>query len=445
MKTISVRITLALSLISLSSFAGDGVKKFPSIDPASDSSDLRVLNSLSKDTDLLAIGESVHGSAGFIQMEHRITRYLVEKRGFRTILLENPVIRTAGLSEWVKSCASSEKKKSAFAVDMPIDLLYQPIEEDRTFLQWMCDFNRVHPNDPVAFRGMDIWDRPWEHQAQLERVDAELGLGLKSDLAVTAEHCWLHSVKNWDTYPELMKKLAVEKKIPDADYIPCSETLAKLRKFTEREIRRSSSLAGKSIRKRRYALHAFLQSLNTAAAYQGRLNFVYLGFGPAWNQRDQAQAANEYSIWEQEGKKPAVLIAHTSHTSRMRSTSDWWKTGVGAFRSGLSFLEEKTPLRIRNIGLTGYRVTGVQGDFLTPTSADSLDVALHGQGVTSAWVNPRGSFVRAKDRWWIENENDKDSPDGVYMVPKDNFDLFVFLDESLRGKDVLPWHSVWRW
>jgi erythromycin esterase-like protein len=54
--------------------------------------------------DVIAIGESAHGSAGFLRMQTRLIRYLVEHQGIRLIVWENPVLRSLELSRWVASC-----------------------------------------------------------------------------------------------------------------------------------------------------------------------------------------------------------------------------------------------------------------------------------------------------------------------------------------------------
>ncbi len=392
-----------------------------------------ILDRLSFGTDIIAIGESVHGSSEFLKTQARISKYLIEKKGFRTLIVENPLLRSMGITEWVRSCAS---EASRFA--LPIDLLYEPVEEDRDFLNWICAYNKSHPKDPIVFRGMDIWDRPWENQKKLEELNQVLSLGARSELALTLKHCWIHAEKDWSQYMEFVKRLKVEKKIPDLDYIPCTESLRAVRKNAEMRMKRAR---GKEL----YDLYSVVESVESSLGYQGNFNFAYQGFGLKWNARDQAQAAITHAIWKQEGRKPAILIAHTSHTARMRSLSDWWKTGLGEIRSGVSYLLEKTRLRVKTIGLTGYEVSGTQGVFLKSTSPDSMDFVLHEVGIKWAWINPRNDFVRSKERWWIQNENDKDSPNGVYMIPKDNFDYFFFVDQSLVGKAILPWHDVWNW
>jgi hypothetical protein len=54
--------------------------------------------------DVVALGESVHGSSGFLRIQTRLIRYLVEKHGLRLIVWENPTLRSLELGRWVSSC-----------------------------------------------------------------------------------------------------------------------------------------------------------------------------------------------------------------------------------------------------------------------------------------------------------------------------------------------------
>src|SRR5688572_16400776 len=103
-----------------------------------------------KPADVVALGETVHGSGSFLRMQTRLIRYLVSSHGFRLIVWENPTLRSLELARWVASCT---KTKTA----APIDVLYMPTAADRPLFDWICDYNRSHPNDPIVFRGMDVW------------------------------------------------------------------------------------------------------------------------------------------------------------------------------------------------------------------------------------------------------------------------------------------------
>ena len=413
-----------------------GLQSISGTDPKLPNSELaKLLNPLIKGYPFIAIGESVHGSAGFIQMQHRLIKFLVEKHNFRLIEWENPVIRSAGLTRWLNKCRDGNEGEA------PINLLYQPIQEDLDLFEWMCDFNYKHADDPIVWRGIDIWDRAWEHQERMEKLAAQLNIPVSHELDIAREHCWFHGDKDWSRLNERWDTLKREKKIPDADYKPCLKALREI------EVQARQRLAQKSSSpKNKFELHRLVQSAGSATGFQKYWNFAIKGQAYSWNWRDIAQSQNEYSIWLQEGKLKTILVAHTSHTSLMETDSDWWKLGEGAIRSGVSYLKNFLPGMIFTIGLTGYDVTGTQGDFLKPTSPESLDLTLHQKGMKYAFIDSFGTFATSRKRWWIENENQADTyPDGVYMIPKDNFDVLFFMDQSYVGKKVEPWLPVFYW
>ncbi len=432
------------SLMILIPFAGSSIadEKIPGIvalsgtDPDLPDAELRVIDPLVKGARFVAIGEAVHGSAGFIKMEHRLTRYLVERKGFRLIIFESPVMRSRGLTRWVEGCASGASKSKK----LPIDLHQSPIDEDWDFYVWMCDFNRKNRNNPVRFRGMDIWDRPWEHQIEMERLTKKLRFNFGEQLALTRKHCWYHDEKDWSRSKEYMDILVREKKIPEVDYIPCTKSLKSMEKAVDQRL-------GRNLSDREYFdAHTLIQSIQTSFGYQANFNFAFQSFGKQWNSRDLAQAKNQYSIWEQEGEPRTVLVAHTSHATKMLSGSDWWKTGEGVFKSGVFFLRQWLGNSVRTIGLTGYDVTGKQGNYTKPTSPKSLDLFLHRRGYSVAYVDSYSKFITSQPRWWVHNENDKSHyTDGVYLIPRDNFDAFVFIDRSYKGNPILPWRDDWQW
>ena len=119
--------------------------------------------------DVVALGETVHGSSGFLRIQTRLIRYLVVNHGFRLIVWENPTLRSLELARWVSSCTKAK-------TPAPVDVLYMPTPSDLPLWEWVCDFNLAHPGDPIVFRGMDVWDRPWEHYARIRTLGARLGI-----------------------------------------------------------------------------------------------------------------------------------------------------------------------------------------------------------------------------------------------------------------------------
>ena len=423
---------LIFLLFSQMGYASDGIYFISGSDPSAPAAELAPLDALTSGARLVAMGESVHSSSKIIQMKDRMTRYLVEKLGFRLILSETPLVRGYGLTKWLQACTSQ-------SLPPPIDLLYNPVEEERALFLWACDFNRKNPRNPVQFRGIDIWDRPWEWQTLTEKFARALALPFKDALQTTREHCALHGDSGWSQYDAMLNRLAREKKFPDADYVPCMQALKYMQSKVIAELKSS----------KKSAFFNLLPLIESAMGYEDFYNYFEQSLALAENPRDLAQAQNIYSALAQAPHQRAIFFAHTIHTAKMKSPSNWGEAGVGALRSAVSRLDEKMGAQIRTIGLTGYEVGGTSGSelhaFLKPTSPQSMDLALHERGVHAAFVDPRGPYLSSKPGWFMQEENGTDNPNGVYIVPRDNFDLYVFFDESPAGKPILPWRSNWNW
>ena len=128
-----------------------------------------LLQARAASADVIAIGETVHGSSAFLKIQARLIRYLVVNHGLRLIIWENPTLRSLELSRWVASCMAAK-------TPVPIGVLYMPTASDFGLWDWICDYNRSHATDPIVFRGMDIWDRPWEHYSRIESLGIRAGI-----------------------------------------------------------------------------------------------------------------------------------------------------------------------------------------------------------------------------------------------------------------------------
>ena len=110
------------SILSTAAFGAlPGVTEFRTTpERLSDAQLSTLLDARVASADVIALGESSHGSSGFLQIQTRLVRYLVEKHGFRLIAWENPALRSLELSEWVSSCTKGR-------TPAPIDVLYMPV------------------------------------------------------------------------------------------------------------------------------------------------------------------------------------------------------------------------------------------------------------------------------------------------------------------------------
>lgn len=380
--------------------------------------------------DVIAIGESVHGSAGFLRIQTRLIRYLVANRGLRLIVWENPTLRSLEFSRWVSSCT---KGKTA----APIAVLYMPTAADRALWNWVCDFNRDHPADPIVFRGMDVWDRPWEHYQRVR----ELGARVQGDGAILKAietACPAYRAKSWAEMEPVIAELAHERRfLPAADYGRCRTSLTTLLDAARTAGREKKRTAGPG------ADEAFEVALSasTLLGWLGYHNYLYSDDVLSWNERDRAQGRNLMLIMEKHNAARAVLSAHTSHVSHSRSPADWW--GYGDLKSGVYFFVEMTRKKVFNMALTAYSASGAQGQWSEPTAANSLDKKLHDAEHTFSFFTSSAAFLAQHPKWWMQNQNFPGPYEsGVEIKPQDHFDAFFFLKQSRLDK-ALPQRPMW--
>jgi erythromycin esterase-like protein len=380
---------------------------------------------------VVAIGETVHGSAGFLRMQTRLIRYLVSNHDFRLIVWENPTLRSLELSRWVAACTQAK-------TPVPIDVLYMPTAADLALWDWVCDFNRAHPGDPIVFRGMDVWDRPWEHYARIRTLSPAVEVD-RGVLKTIAASCPAYRSTSWAEIELIFGELQRDGKfLPKVQYERCRAALTTLLNTSRR--------AGteKMQRKAAGAEEAFELALSasTLLGWLGFYNYQWSHDSLGWNERDRAQGRNLLLLMDKFNAARAILSAHTSHVSHNRSAADWW--GYGDLKSGVFFFSAMTGKKVFNIALTAYSASGAQGEWSLPIAKNSLDKTLHEAKHTFAFFTSSAAFLAANAKWWLQNQNFPGPYEsGVEIVPKDHFDAYVFFDQSHLDK-ALPERPMWQ-
>lgn len=380
--------------------------------------------------DVVALGESVHGSSGFLKIQARLIRYLVENHGLRLIVWENPTLRSLEFGRWVSSCTTVR-------TPAPIDVLYMPTAADLALWEWVCDFNLARPDNPIVFRGMDIWDRPWEHYSRIRALGILIGIDpplLKSIETV----CPAYQASSWPEIEVVLEQLSRDGKfLPEADYEKCRAILTALLNAS-----RQSGMEKKK-KKEPGSEEAFelAISASTILGWLGFYNYNWSDDILSWNERDLAQGRNLMLVMAKHGATRTILSAHTSHVSHNRSRADWW--GYGDLKSGIFFFTAMTRKRVVNIALTAYEATGTQGEWSLPAAGNSLDKKLHDAGHAFSFFASNAAFLSENSKWWIQNQNYPGPYEsGVELVLGDHFDAFIFFDRSHLDQ-ALPGRPVW--
>jgi len=420
-------------LLSTSVFGAlPGVTEFStSPEKVTDAELSKLLHARVAAADVIAIGESVHGSSGFLRIQTRLIRYLVANHGLRLIVWENPALRSLELGLWVASCTTAK-------TPAPIDVLYFPTASDLDLWDWVCDFNLAHPGDPIVFRGMDVWDRPWEHYSKIQASGIRVGID-PALLTSIKTSCPAHQYSSWPEIEIIYEQLERDGKfLPAADYEKCRASLTALLD-TARQ-------SGMEKRKKKdpgsdEAIELAI-SASTMLGWLGFYNYNWSDDILSWNERDLAQGRNLMLVMAKHDATRAILSAHTSHVSHGRSPADWW--GYGDFKSGVYFFTALTRKKVFNIALTAYEATGAQGDWSLPVASNSLDKKLHDSGHNFSFFPSNAAFLSEHAKWWMQNENAPGPyASGVELTLRDHFDAFFFFKRSYLDK-ALPKKSVWQ-
>ena len=354
--------------------------------------------------DVVALGETVHGSSEMLRAQARFIRYLVEKHGFRLIVWENPTLRSVELARWVDSCRKAKSQP-------PLAVLYMPTPSDAPLFEWICEFNLARPADAIVFRGMDIWDRPWEHYAVVKDAVAM---------------CPGYRAKSWKEIDEVAAQAQPDGTMFRAsEYEACRAALTKVLNGARQARDHESAL-----------------SASTLLGWLGFNHYQWSDDVLSWNARDLAQGRNLEIIMEKHGAKRAIVAAHTSHVSHNRSPANWW--GFGDIKSGVHFYAAATRKKVFNLALTAYEASGTQGPWSLPAARNSVDRKLHEAGHAFAFFASNAAFLAEHPRWWLQNQNYPGPfESGVEIVPPDHFDAFVFFGRSHLDR-ALPARPMWQ-
>ncbi|MEZ0077014.1 erythromycin esterase family protein [Planotetraspora sp. GP83] len=123
-----------------------------STEPGSNTADLRALDAIIGDAQVVGLGEATHGSHEFFTMKERVFRHLVEKKGFTTFALELSWSAGLQIDEYLQTGKGDARKIAKETLtNSPWDR-----EEFVSLIEWMRDYNRRHPGHTVHFMGDDI-------------------------------------------------------------------------------------------------------------------------------------------------------------------------------------------------------------------------------------------------------------------------------------------------
>jgi erythromycin esterase-like protein len=135
-----------------------------------DSVDLKPMLKRIGDARVVLLGEATHGTSEFYRMRERISRELIEHKGFKFIAIEGDWPDAACIDRYVRQSAVAPSEWTAFA-RFPVWMWRN--REVRQFVDWLRTHNGgVNQNERVAFHGLDLYSLYNSIQSVLNYLDS---------------------------------------------------------------------------------------------------------------------------------------------------------------------------------------------------------------------------------------------------------------------------------
>jgi erythromycin esterase len=131
--------------MGMSGLSDDAVIPLATLEPDAPLDDLGWFDELIGDARVVAIGESEHYTREYLQLRHRLTRYLLERHGFGAVAMETGFVEGWLVDGWVRGGEGELGHVMANGLTSLMGLWTQV----RALLEWMRE-------QPVGFYGIDL-------------------------------------------------------------------------------------------------------------------------------------------------------------------------------------------------------------------------------------------------------------------------------------------------
>lgn len=371
---------------------------------------------------VVGIGESAHGSKGFLDARAKIIKGLVEDEGYRLLLLEDGFRTVDTINDYLMFCKNStgNSLKLIKAIKSLSSIYIN--ESTKKLVSWLCTFNRT-AKVPVRFHGIDQWEKPWVTRTIIKK-GIELTRDIKfKDLYETAQkNCFAWNIDDWSEgswdYLFATWNLGLE------EHRKCSGSLYNLKRL----MRKHSSID-------KDEFFQIVMALEVAYVYEAYRDLFVHDSSRALNLRDQLQATL-VTMWmnKYNNKLKAILLAHNIHISKNQSTvipprpsSTFRWINV---RSTGENLIAHYGTGYKSVAISGYKISSSRdGDYKTIDTPDALDYILSRFG-DYLIVDPNIYWIRDK-KWWMHEEFN-----GMYLSPNKQYDAIFYVKESKAAKSL---------
>ena len=272
---------------------GDSAEAFDDIESA----DLDALLDRIGDARLVLLGEASHGTSEFYRMRARITRELIERKGFDFVAAEADWPDAAELDAYVRHHPKERPHKKPFQRFPRWMWANTDVLE---FIHWLREFNEPHskgsPEELVGFHGMDLYSMHASMEAvihYLEDVDPEA-----AEVARDRYGC----LAPWQNDPVLYGRAVLSGRFDECE----NEVMAMLRDLLEARM--------SYIRRDGNRFVDAIQNARLVANAERYYKSMYRGSVSSWNLRDQHMFETLELLLSVYGEgSKGIVWAHNSH------------------------------------------------------------------------------------------------------------------------------------
>ena len=272
-------------------------ERFDSIESA----DLAPLLARIGDARIVLLGEATHGTSEFYRMRERISRELIERKGFNFIAIEADWPDASRIDRYVRHAGHRPSQWSAFA-RFPVWMWRN--QEVRKFVDWLRAHNaEIAERDRVAFHGLDLYslyNSIHSVVGYLEDIDPPT-----AGIARRRYGC----LTPWQSDPASYGYAALNDR-----YRSCEQEVV-------------SMLGDLLLKEQRYAAQdgeRFLDAVQNARLVANAERYyrtMYYGSRASWNLRDSHMFDTLQSLLDFHGaRSKAIVWAHNSHIGDCRAT-----------------------------------------------------------------------------------------------------------------------------
>jgi protein-L-isoaspartate(D-aspartate) O-methyltransferase len=266
-----------------------------------ETADLEPLLERLGDARIVLLGESTHGSSEFYRMRQRVTRALIERKGFAFVAAEADWPDAARIDHYVRQRDAPAAEWTAFA-RFPAWMWRNT--DVRAFVDWLHGHNAGRaPPERVGFHGLDLYSMYTSIRAVLEYLDR-----VDPDAAEEARARYA-CLGPWETDPAAYGHAALS-----GSYRKCErdvlQVLVTLLDSRQEHMRRSES-----------ELFDVIQNATLVANAERYYRLVYYGSRASWNLRDGHMFQTLQALLEHYGPgSRGVVWAHNSHVGDAEAT-----------------------------------------------------------------------------------------------------------------------------